>query len=86
MKDYQKTLKKVTSFVLSNPVPFNRQNYQKQKGPGTSDQSLFRLQNKFRKIPLSVMYYLTKSDDVMKILQKLMKGRYKEYFVKSSQI
>ena len=62
---FQKTLKKVTSFFLSNPVPFNRQNYQKQKGPGTSDQSLYRLQNKFRKIPLLVMYYLTKFDDVI---------------------
>ena len=60
-----KSLKKVTSFFLSNPVPFNRQNYQKQKGPGTSDQSLFRLQNKFRKTPLLVMYYLTKFDDVI---------------------
>ena len=60
-----KSLKKVTSFVLSNAVPFNRQNYQKQKGRGTSDQSLFRLQNKFRKIPLFVIYYLTKFDDVM---------------------
>ena len=29
-----------------------------------SAQSLFRLQNKFRKIPLLVMYYLTKFDDV----------------------
>ena len=28
---------------LSNPVPFNGQNYQKQKGSGTSDQSLFML-------------------------------------------
>ena len=36
-EDYQKALKKVTSFFLSNPVPFNRQNNQKQKGPGTSD-------------------------------------------------
>ena len=60
-----KSLKKVTSFFLSNPVPFNRQNYQKQKGPGTSDQSLFRLQNKFRRIPLLVMYYLTKLDDII---------------------
>ena len=60
-----KSLKKVTSFVLSNPVPFNRQNHQKQKGPGTSDQWLFRLQNKFRKIPLRVMYYLAKFDDVI---------------------
>ena len=55
-----KSLKKVTSFVLSNAVPFNRQNYQKQKGRGTSDQSLFTLRNKFRKIPLLVMHYLTK--------------------------
>ena len=37
----------MTLFFLSNPVPFNGQSYQKQKGPGTSDQSLFRLQNKF---------------------------------------
>ena len=50
---------------LSNPVPFNRKSYQKQKGPGTSDQSLFRLQNKFRKISLLVIYYLTKFDDIM---------------------
>ena len=53
-----KSLKKITSFVLSNPVPSNRQNYQKQKGPGTSDQWLFRLQNKFSKISLLVMHYL----------------------------
>ena len=64
-EDYQKTLKKVTSFFLLNPVPFNRQNNQKQKGPGTSDQLLFRLQNKFRKVPVLVMYYLTKFDDVI---------------------
>ena len=64
-EDYQKALKKVISFFLSNPVPFNRQNYQKQKGPGTSDQSLLRLRNKFRKNPLLVMYYLTKFDDAI---------------------
>ena len=63
-EDYQKALKKLTLFFL-NPVSFNRQSYQKQKGPGTSHQSLFRLQNKFRKIPLLVIYYLTKFDDVM---------------------
>ena len=62
-ENYQKALKKITSFFLLNPVPFNKQNYQKQKGPGTSDQWLFRLRNKFRKIPLLVMYYLTKFDD-----------------------
>ena len=64
-EDYQKALKKLTSFFLSNPVPFNKQNNQKQKGPRTSDQSLFRLQDKFRKVPLLVMCCLTKFDDVI---------------------
>ena len=64
-EDYQKDFKKLTLFFLSNPVPFNGQSYQKQKGSGTSDQSLFRLQNKFKNIPLFVMYYLTKFADVM---------------------
>ena len=64
-KRLSKSLRKSTLFFLPNPVPFNGQSYQKQKGPGTSDQSLFRLQNKFRKIPLFVIYYLTKFDDVM---------------------
>ena len=64
-RGYQKVLKKVTSFFSSHLVPFNRQNYQKQKRPGTSDQSLFILQNKFRKISLLVMYYLTKFDNVI---------------------
>ena len=59
-----KSLKKGNIFS-SNPVTFNRQNYQKQKGPGASNQSLLRLQNKFRKIHLLVMYYLTRFDDVI---------------------
>ena len=54
-----------TLFFLSNPVPFNGQSYQKQKGSRTSDQLLFRLQNKFKKIPFFVMYYLTKFDGIM---------------------
>ena len=61
----QKALKKLTLFFLSNSVPFNGQSYWKQKGSGTSHQSLFRSQNKFRKIPLFVIYYLTKFDDVI---------------------
>ena len=65
MRTIKKAQKKVTFFLLLSPVPFSRQNYQKQKGPGTSDQWLFRLQNKFRKIPLLVMYYLTKFDDLI---------------------
>ena len=64
-KGLSKSLKKVNLFFISNPVPFNGQSYQKQKGSGTSDQSLFRLRNKFRKIPLLVIYYLTKFDDVI---------------------
>ena len=64
-RDYQNPLKKLTLFFLSNPVPFNEQSYQKQKGPGTSDQSLFRLLNKFTKISLLIIYYLTKMDGVI---------------------
>ena len=62
-EDYQKTLKKSTLFFLPNP--FNGQSYQREKGPETSDQSLFRLPYKFRKIPLLVLYYLTKCGDVI---------------------
>ena len=64
-EDYQRALKKLILYFLLNPVPFNRQSYQKLKGPGTSDQSLFRLQNKFRIIFLLVIYYLTKFDDII---------------------
>ena len=63
-EDYQKALKNLILFFLSNPVSFNEQNYQKQKGPRASDQLLFRLRNKFKNIPLFVIYYLTKFDDV----------------------
>ena len=74
--DSQKAFKKLTLFFLSNPVPFSGKDYEKQKGPGTNDQSLFSLQNKFRKIPLLVMCYLTKFDDViykavLELFQKL---------------
>ena len=64
-KDYQKALKKWTLFFLLNPVPFNGQSYQKQKGSRTSVQLLSRSRKKFRKIPLFVICYLTKFDDVM---------------------
>ena len=30
-EDYRKALKKLTLYFLSNPVPFNGQNYEKQK-------------------------------------------------------
>ena len=64
-EDNQKALKMLTLFFLMNPVPFNGQSYQKQKGSGTSHQSLFSSQNKFRKIPLFTIYYLTKFDDIV---------------------
>ena len=63
-EDYQKHLKKANVVFLPNPVPFNVQSYQKQKRLLTSDQSLFKLRTKFRKIALLVIYYLTKLDDV----------------------
>ena len=56
-RELSKILKNVYLFFLSNPVPFNQQDYEKQKEPGTSDQWLFKLQNKLRKVPLLVMYY-----------------------------
>ena len=57
-KDYQKV-----KFIFS--FPFNGQSSQKQKGSGTSHHSPFKPQNKLRKIPLFVIYCLTKFDDVM---------------------
>ena len=55
----------LTLFFLSNPVPFNGESYQKQKGPVISDQSLFGLQKKFKKFSLLVIFYLTKFDGVI---------------------
>ena len=63
-----KSLKKVNFlFFLSNPVPFNEKDFEKQKGPGTRDHSFFRLRNKLVKIPSLMMYYLTKFDDVYEV-------------------
>ena len=64
-EDYQKVFKKLAIFFLSHPVTFNGQSYQKYKGSGTSHESLFMLQNKFRKIPLLAIYYLNKFDDII---------------------
>ena len=62
-EDYQKAFKRITLVFLSNPAPFNGQNYQKRKRSGTSDQSLLMLQSKFKNILLFIRYYLTKFDD-----------------------
>ena len=35
-----KALNNLTLFFLSNPVPFNGQDYEKQRGSGTSEPSL----------------------------------------------
>ena len=52
-----------------------------------SDQSLFRLQSKFRKISQLVMYYLTKFDDVtqcgFELLQTLNQLIYASQFMTS---
>ena len=53
-EDFQKALKKWTLLFLSNPVPLNEQDYEKQKGSGARNQSLYMLLNKFRKISLLV--------------------------------
>ena len=60
LKDHYQSLKKITSFFLPIPVLFNGQDNEKQKEPGTSDQLLFTLLNKFTKIPLLVLNYPTK--------------------------
>ena len=82
----KKALKKLTVYFLSNPVQFKGQNYQKQKVLGTSDQLLCRLQNKFRKIHLLVMYSLSKFDDVInkvffELFQKLCLQIYANQFM-----
>ena len=64
-EDYREALKKLTLIFLLNPFAFDRQDYEKQKGPETSEQSLFMLQNKFQKIPSVVTYYQTKSTNVI---------------------
>ena len=53
-KGSSKALKTAKFIFPSKPVPFNGESYPKQKGPGTSNQSLFRLRNN--------LYYMTKFD------------------------
>ena len=67
---FEKTISMVYILPLNHKYFFvGAQNilskYQKQKGSGTSQQSLFRSRNEFRKIPLFFIYYLTKFDNVM---------------------
>ena len=61
-----KSLKKGNFIFSFESSPFQQAKQSNTKGGGgTSDQSLFRLQNKFRKVTLLVMYYLTKFDDAI---------------------
>ena len=61
-EDYQKTFKKF--FFSFAPNSFYRQNYEKQKGSGTSYESLFGLKNMLIKIPLLFIYYLGNFDNL----------------------
>ena len=66
-EDYQKAFKKGNFIFSFKPSLFQQTKLSetKEDWAGTSDQSLFRLQNKFRKIISLVMYYLTMFDDVL---------------------
>ena len=52
-----KNLKKLSSLFSFASCLFYGQDYVKQKGPETSCQSIFGLQNMFRKIPFLVIYH-----------------------------
>ena len=52
---------------ISKKLQFSRDKSYAKRSPSFtshSDQSLFRLQNKFREIPIFAIYYLTKFDNV----------------------
>ena len=82
-------LKNYFYFFLLNAVLFNGKIYQKQKEPDHY-QSLLRLQNKFTKISLFVIHYLTKFDDVIwsgfKWFQKTHLQLYVSQFITSKII
>ena len=60
-----KSLKKGSFVFLFQTQSLSTDKIIKKKRPGASDQLLFRLRNKFKKVPLLVMCYLTKFDDVI---------------------
>ena len=62
---FERGLSKTLTLFFFESSPFQWTNYQKQKEPGTNDQLLFRLRNKFPKIYLLGIYYLTKFDGVI---------------------
>ena len=58
-EDYQKSSKKLTSFLYKNPVSFYGNYHKKLKGPGTSYESLLRLPKMFR-----IMLNISQSDEL----------------------
>ena len=66
-EDYQEVFKKLTLFFVSNSAPFNGQKHQKQTGPGNSDESLFRLSNKFKKISF-LSYVLSEDNELISLM------------------
>ena len=81
-KDYQKALRMLILFYLSNPVSFNRQDYEKQKEPGTSNKLLYRLQTSSKNTFL-VMFYLTNVDVLLYngfcVILKLMSANFQAF-------
>ena len=64
-EDYQKNLDYQNNLIFSlAPSSFYEQDHEKQKGPGTRNQSLFGLKKMFKKTP-SVVYYLGNFDDLI---------------------
>ena len=78
-EDYQKAFKKLTLFFLLNPVPFNGQNYQKQKESGTSLQVTKQVQKK------SFICYIL-SDQVLWCNVKQFLSYSKNYICKFMQV
>ena len=62
----EKAFKKLTLVRPLNQIHFNRQNYQKQEGPGNGDQIVvLHVTKQVQKFFSLFMYYLTKFNDVM---------------------
>ena len=58
---YEKEIRCGSETLSIDRELINGQSYQKQKGSGTSHQSLFRPQNKYREIPIFIINYLNES-------------------------
>ena len=77
IEDFQKALKMLTLFFISNPVLFNGQTHQKKRNlklatnhssgleSKKKNKKKTRIQFKLKSIPLLVMHYLTKFVDVI---------------------